>query len=163
VFLGIVLVMAGLCAVAVARHQRERPPRSAEKATRVLGETRSLRQYFRQHREATGGDRWGEFSTLLPYAIALGAADEWTQAFADTTVPEQARSWWNSRVPAGREDRGFLVLALDVCTLAPAPPAPHSRAGSDWTSSGSYSGGDYPGHSGGMDVGGGGGGGDGSW
>jgi Predicted membrane protein (DUF2207) len=108
------------------------------------------------------------FSTLLPFAIALGLADDWTDRFrADVRGPR-----WSG---AGSLDLAAAVSVFEAtvesASASDTGPAVHSSGSSWWghssgssfgSSSGSSSGFDSSGSSGSSDHGGGGGGGS-SW
>ncbi len=90
------------------------------------------------------------FEALLPYAMALGVADDWAKKFADIYV-EQPPTWYVGHTTT----RAFSTLAFERSLSSAMSRASQSMTASPRSSSGSGGGG--------SSGGGGGGGGGGSW
>jgi uncharacterized membrane protein YgcG len=109
------------------------------------------------------------FGRLLPYAMALGAADQWANAFKDLMV--QPPDWYDNSTFGGRgrflpsvfvDDLGNSLKTISAGLGAPATPP---LASSSYSSGGldGGAGGGFSGFDGGYSGGGFGGGGGGSW
>ena len=129
-------------------------PRRTRQGTRVYEELLGLREFVdrvdRDRLERTGGLDEGRFEQILPYAVVLGVADRWADAFANiyTKPPDwyhgSQHELFEPRIFVSNVGRGLQTIGQ---TLASAPRSQGS--GSSGFSSGGGSGGGFGGGGGG--------------
>jgi uncharacterized membrane protein len=146
---------------AFARHMPRRTRKGRAAYEELLGFQEFMERVDRDRLERMGGRTAERFEACLPYAVVLGVADQWADAFADLYT--QPPDWYRS---ARYRGGGFSprIFVSDVGrslgtmgqTFASRPSS--SGGGSTgWSAGGAFSGG------GGFSGGGFGGGGGGSW
>ncbi|HEY1643479.1 MAG TPA: DUF2207 domain-containing protein [Streptosporangiaceae bacterium] len=169
-FFGAVVGAAGLLTILVTPSLRRAKYQYTARGQRLLDDLRPARQQLAEDPLAPAVSPWTQFSALLPYAIALGLAEQWTRRFTAMPVPAQTSGW----LPAGMGSTlipgwYFTAFTHQVCQLAPhgylSVPVAGTRAAEAYSPpyntgifgsrGGGFSGGDV--------GGGGGGGGGGSW
>jgi hypothetical protein len=115
----------------------------------ILGFKEFLMRVDRDRLARTGGRTAGRFERILPYAVVLGAADQWAEAFAD--VYTQAPTWYVG--PTGRvfDSRAFVSdVGRSMDTLGSTMASQPSGSGrSGFSSGGGFSGGGFGGGGGG--------------
>jgi uncharacterized membrane protein len=135
-------------------------PRRTRKGRRALLEIRGFAEFLRRvdadRLERMGGRNVGTFEKLLPFALVLGAADAWAEAFAD--IYSKPPDWFRS--PGGGQDfhpRLFVNrVGQSLGTIGQSLASRPRGSGSGGSGSSGFGGG-------GMSGGGFGGGGGGSW
>ncbi|MEU6574742.1 DUF2207 domain-containing protein [Streptomyces sp. NPDC046805] len=151
---GAALAGVGVALFAWSGELRVRTPKGSALWLRLESFRRHLAGAGAQHVEEAADA--GVLDEYTAWAVALGAADRWSEAVRQSTVPPPSRSPQRSaRVPLYRPLMAYAMLKAVTSTTTPPPPPPSSSSGSG--SSGSSSGGGY------SVGGGGGGGGGGSW
>ena len=122
----------------------------SEEGVRVFAQTEGLRMFIEtSERERLQmlnppEDTPELFETLLPYALALGAARTWANRFADVLERAgYAPSWYSGSMPAGAFNAGFASsFASDFSgSIASSSTAPGSSSGSGGSSGGGGGGG----------------------
>ncbi|HZW10687.1 MAG TPA: DUF2207 domain-containing protein [Phycisphaerales bacterium] len=143
-------------------------PRKTPKGRRALEAVRGLEEYIARaeireiEERARQPGFQAHFESLLPYALALGLADEWGEKFDGLFTAEP--DWY--RGPTGGFTSALLVSHLmrttgSMQSAMTSVPRSSGSGGSSWSSGGF--GGGSSGFSGGFSGGGGGGGGGGAW
>jgi len=104
---------AGLCVLAtaliVAGFSRVMPRRTAkgrQAYQEILGFREFVERVDAQRLERMGGRTAENFEKVLPFAIVLGAADQWADAFAD--IYRSPPNWYVSSNPSGFSPRVFV-------------------------------------------------------
>ncbi|WP_307623469.1 DUF2207 domain-containing protein [Streptomyces sp. V3I7] len=150
---GAALAGAGVALFAWSGELMARTPKGSALWLRLESFRRYLAGAGAQHVEEAAGA--GVLDHYTAWAVALGAADRWSEAVKQSTVPPPAPSPQRpARVPLYRTLMAYAMLKAVSSTTTPPPPPPSS---SSTSSSNSSSSSDY------SVGGGGGGGGGGSW
>ena len=155
---GLAAVACGVVVIAFAPHM----PRRTRKGRRVYEEILGFQEFMARvdadRLERLGGRTAENFERCLPYAIVLGVADPWADAFADLyTAPPD---WYRTPGGGGFHPRHFVAdVGTSLRTMEQAFASQPSGSGGStgWSAGGAFSGG------GGFSGGGFGGGGGGSW
>lgn len=129
-------------------------PRRTRRGRRLYEETLGFREFVarvdRERLERMGGRSTDRFEHVLPYAIVLGVADSWADAFGDLYAkpPDWYRSERHARLFDPRDFVSDLGRSLGTIgrTLAEAPP---SQGGGGSGGGGGFSGGGSGGGGGG--------------
>lgn len=154
---GVALVSCAAIVGAFAPHMPRRTRKGRRAYEEILGYQEFLSRVDADRLERMGGRSRGQFERGLPYAIVLGVADAWADAFADlyTEPPDWYRS---QRYRGGFGPRVFVNdLGTSLRTIEQTFASQPSGSGSTGFSAGGAFGG------GGFSGGGFGGGGGGSW
>jgi hypothetical protein len=138
----------GLVVAAFARAMPRRTRRGRRLYEEILGFREFLQRVDRDRLERSGGRTTDRFEHVLPYAIVLGAADAWADAFADLYA--KPPDWYRGSHTGRFHPRGFvsdLGRSLDTIgrTLSESPP----RSGGGGGGGGGFSGGGSGGGGGG--------------
>jgi hypothetical protein len=101
----------------------------------------------RDRLERTGGRTAGRFERMLPYAVVLGVADQWADAFAESTRSRRP----GVGTPGRFHSRGFVAdvggSLKTIGTTMTSRPSGSGRSG--FSSGGGFSRGGFGGGSGG--------------
>jgi len=145
-------IPVGLCGVlflafAGAMPRRTRKGRAAYEA--ILGFKEFMERVDRDRLERSGGRDAGHFERILPYAVVLGVADRWADAFADLYT--EPPSWYAGRnVGHFRPQRFVSDLGRSLHSLGQAMRTqPQGGSGSSGLGGGGFSGGGFGGGGGG--------------
>jgi len=155
VFLGAGLqhsIPLGLCGVlflafAGAMPRRTRKGRAAYEE--ILGFKEFMERVDRDRLERSSGRDAGRFERVLPYAVVLGVADTWADAFAD--IYTEPPAWYTGHnVQHFRPQRFVSDLGRSLDTLGQAMRTqPQGGSGSSGMGGGGFSGGGFGGGGGG--------------
>lgn len=143
------IALTGVVILLFARAMPRRTADGRRAYEEILGFKEFLTRVDRDRLERTGGRSAGRFERILPYAIVLGAADQWADAFAD--VYTQAPSWYVGG-GSGFDSHAFVSnvgRSLDTMgrTMTSQPSGGSGRSG--FSSGGGFSGGGFGGGGGG--------------
>ena len=132
-------------------------PRKTRKGVLASQEILGLKEFIaradRDRLERMEGRTVGNFERILPYAIVLGQADQWAEAFAD--IYTEPPSWYHSNsYSSGFHPRSFVSdLGHSMQTMGNAmtsqPQSSSSGSGSSGFGGGGFSGGGFGGGGGG--------------
>ncbi len=140
--------VAGICVLAtaliIAAFSRFMPRRTAKgrrAAREILGFKEFVERVDAQRLERMGGRTAENFEKVLPFAIVLGAADQWADAFAD--IYSEPPAWSASSSPGRFSPRGFVSdVGGSLRTMGAAMAStPSGGSGSSGFSGGSSGGG----------------------
>lgn len=147
---GACVIATGVIVLAFSRFMPRRSARGRQAHQEILGFKQFVERVDAQRLERMGGRTAENFEKVLPFAIVLGAADKWADAFAD--IYREPPSWYSSSSPGSFSPRGFVSdVGQSLKTVgATMTSSPSGRSGGS-------------GFSGGSSGGGSGGGGGGSW
>jgi len=140
------LALSGLFVLAFSRVMPRRTRRGREVYEEIRGFQEFVERVDKDRLERFGGRTAERFERVLPYAVVLGAADAWAEAFGDlTTEPPR---WYVGRAGAPFHTRRFVnELGSSLGTLgqalASAPRA--SGSGRSGLGGGGFSGGGFGG------------------
>jgi uncharacterized membrane protein len=158
-------VLASLIIACFASAMPARTAKGSELTRQTLGFQRFVKMAEKDRIRVLAAEDPTIFGRLLPYAMVLGAADQWAEAFKDIAI--EPPNWYDSDSYNGNWSTALFVndLGYSLSSFGQAitvPPASYSGSG---TSSGSsaWSGGSAFGDFGGFSGGGFGGGGGSSW
>lgn len=157
---GFATVSCGVVVGLFAGHMPARTRRGRRAYEELLGFQEFMEKVDRDRLERMGGRSVEQFERCLPYAIVLGVADAWADAFADLYA--RPPDWYHStRYDGAFHPRIFVSdVGRSLGTMGDTFASRPSSSGSGstgWSSGGAFSGG------GGFSGGGFGGGGGGSW
>jgi uncharacterized membrane protein YgcG len=162
VSLGLGLMLSAIITCAFAKAMPARTLMGSKQKRQCLGFGRFVMAAEKSRIEKLAKEDPTLFGRLLPYAMVLGAASQWAQAFKDLNLaPEQIQNNWYVYDQVGYFDP--LALTIDLgqsmrsMSYALTAPPPSSSAG------GAAGGGSFTSSGGGFSGGGFGGGGGGSW
>lgn len=96
---GVALILSGLMILAYSRVMPRRTRRGRRAYEEILGLREFLERVDRDRLERLGADTRERFEALLPYAIVLGVADAWADAFAE--IYTEPPSWYHGYHPNG--------------------------------------------------------------
>lgn len=150
---GLAIGLSGLIVLGFGRYMPQKTRKGRAAYEEVLGFKEFLERVEADRLERSGGRTADRFEKALPYAVVLGVADRWADAFADiyTDPPKWYRS--PSYSGGGFRPNAFVDdLGRSMSTLGQAMASSPSQGGSGGS-----------GFSGGSSGGGFGGGGGGSW
>jgi uncharacterized membrane protein YgcG len=148
---GISVIAAGVAVLAFSRFM----PRKTKKGRRAYEQVLGLREFIervdRDRLERMGGRTASQFERILPFAIVLGLADEWSNAFDG--IYEHAPDWYVSPGYGGHFDTRIFVrdVGHSMQTLGKAMTSQpkSSGSGSSGFGGGGFSGGGFGGGGGG--------------
>lgn len=148
---GLAILASGLVVLAFSPWMPRRTRRGRQAHQEILGFKEFLSRVDRDRLERMGTRTTDAFERILPFAIVLGVADEWAEAFADlySAPPE----WYASpRYRGGFRPTMFVSdigTSLDAigATIAATPPS--SGSGGSGFGGGGFSGGGFGGGGGG--------------
>jgi hypothetical protein len=148
---GSALIACGAIALAFSRIMPRRTRRGRRAYEEILGFKEFVGRVDADRLQRMGGRSVGQFEKVLPYAIVLGVADQWADAFADLYT--EPPSWYrSSRYRHGFAPRLFVGdLGRSLHTMGQtmrSSPRP-SGSGSSGFSGGGFSGGGFGGGGGG--------------
>lgn len=149
---GIAFILSGIVVLAFSPAMPKRNRRGRRAYEEILGYKEFLARVDRDRLERMGTRTTEAFEKALPYAVVLGVADEWAEAFADLYT--QPPSWYSSpRYGGGFHPTLFvndLGTSMDSIgsTIASMPPS-SSGSGSSGFGGGGFSGGGFGGGGGG--------------
>ena len=144
------VILAITAAITVVFVFKKLLTRRSEEGVRVFAQIEGLRMFLEtSERERLQmfnppEDTPELFETLLPYALALGAARTWANRFADVLERAgYAPSWYSGSMPTGAFNAGFASsFASDLSgSIASSSTAPGSSSGSEGSSGGGGGGG----------------------
>ncbi len=145
---------AALCGgilLGFARFMPRRTRKGRDAFEHILGFKEFLERVDADRLERSGGRSAGRFERILPYAVVLGAADQWAGAFRD--IYTQPPAWFRSHRYDGRFHTRAFVEDLGSClrtTGSTMTSTPRSRgSGSSGFGGGGFSGGGFGGGGGG--------------
>ncbi len=140
--------MTGLIVLAFSPFMPRRTADGRRAYEEILGFKEFLERVDRDRLERTGGRTADRFERILPYAVVLGVADTWADAFAD--VYTKAPGWY---VGGGRafDSRAFVSdVGRSMQTMGSTMTSQPSGSGrSGFSSGGGFSGGGFGGGGGG--------------
>ena len=131
-------------------HRRRRTRRGRRAYEEILGFKEFVERVDADRLQRMGGRSVGQFEKVLPYAIVLGVADRWADAFADLYT--EPPSWYrSSRYHDGFAPRLFVSdLGRSLQTMGQTMrSAPRSSGSGSSGFSGGFSGGGFGGGGGG--------------
>jgi len=135
------LVVTGLIVLAFGSAMPRRTRKGRRACDEILGFREFLQRVDADRLERSGGRTEGRFERILPYAVVLGAADAWAEAFEGiyTTPP----SWYRSDSGGMFSTNRFVSdVGRSLQTMGQAlTSAPSSGGGSSGFSGGSSGGG----------------------
>ncbi len=143
--------LAGGIVLAFSRVMPRRTKRGRRACDEILGFREFLKRVDQDRLERSGGITAGRFEKILPYAVVLGAADLWADAFAG--IYTKPPDWYqSSRYRTGFHTRDFVSdvgqsLSSMGSTLTSRPSS--SGSGSSGFGGGGFSGGGFGGGGGG--------------
>ncbi len=146
-------VVAGLCSGGVVLAFSRVMPRRTRKGRRALQEIRGFEEFVRRadaDRLARMGGRTIEnFEKVLPFAVVLGAADAWAEAFAD--IYTRPPTWYRGAGSAGDfQPRVFVNrVGQSLGTIGQSLASRPRGSGSSGFGGGGFSGGGMGGGGGG--------------
>jgi uncharacterized membrane protein YgcG len=148
---GICLGLAGLTVLAFSPFMPRRTRRGRRAYEEIMGFKEFLSRVDRDRLERMGARTTEKFERVLPFAVVLGVADDWADAFADLyTQPPQ---WYVSdRYRGGFQPRHFVGdvgHSLDTLGQTMASRPQSSGSGSSGFGGGGFSGGGMGGGGGG--------------
>ncbi|MDH3685783.1 MAG: DUF2207 domain-containing protein [Myxococcales bacterium] len=154
---GVAALSCGAIVFFFAPHMPQRTRRGRKAYEEILGFQEFMARVDRDRLERMGGRDAGHFERCLPYAVVLGVADQWAEAFEG--IYTEPPDWYRSdRYRGGFYPRHFVSdVGHSLQTMGQTFASRPSNAGSTGFSSGGAFGG------GGFSGGGFGGGGGGSW
>ena len=158
------LLIAALLSAVFAPAMPGRTKEGSELTRQALGFQRFVKMAEKDRIKILAAEDPTIFGRLLPYAMVLGAADQWAEAFKDIALPRP--DWYQSDQYQDNYSTTIFINDLGNSlgwfnqTFTTPPPSQYS---SDGNSSYSGAGGDFSGFSGGSVGGGFGGGGTDSW
>jgi uncharacterized membrane protein YgcG len=154
---GVSVLACGAIVFFHAPHMPRRTRKGRKAYEEILGFQEFMSRVDRDRLERMGGRSAGNFERCLPYAVVLGVADEWAEAFEG--IYTQPPDWYRSDRYRGGFYPGHFVTDVghSLQTMGQTFASRPSNAGSTGFSSGGAFGG------GGFSGGGFGGGGGGSW
>ena len=147
---GACIALTGGVVLAFSRHMPRRTRRGRRAYEETLGFREFLERVDRDRLERLGTATREQFERILPYAIVLGVADAWANAFAE--IYQEPPGWYHGYQPSGRFHPDVFVShmgrSLDTIgqTLASQPS---SGGGSSGFGGGGFSGGGFGGGGGG--------------
>jgi hypothetical protein len=141
---GAVALTGGLVLV-FARAMPRRTSRGRAVYEQILGFREFVSRVDRDRLERMGGRTADRFERVLPFALVLGAADAWADAF-DGIYAEPPR-WYTSRTPGPFRTRGFVDgLGQSLGTIGAAlASTPRGGSGRSGLGGGGFSGGGFGG------------------
>lgn len=146
---GLAIGATGALVVLFGRVMPRRTRKGRQVYEQVLGFQEFVARVDADRLERMGGRSQGRFERMLPYAIVLGVADEWAEAFAG--IDARPPTWYRSGHPGDAfAPRAFVSdlgqsLRVMGSTLASKP----SGSGSSGFGGGGFSGGGFGGGGGG--------------
>ena len=151
VSVGICVGLAGLIVLAFSPFMPRRSRRGRRAYEEIMGFKEFLSRVDRDRLERMGTRTTDQFEKMLPFAVVLGVADGWADAFADLyTAPPD---WYVSdRYGAGFHPRHFVGdvgHSLDTLGQTMASRPQSSGSGSSGFGGGGFSGGGFGGGGGG--------------
>jgi uncharacterized membrane protein YgcG len=143
---GVAFAASGLLVAAFSRAMPRRTRRGRVVYEQIRGFQEFVTRVDKDRLERFGGRTSERFERVLPYALVLGAADAWAEAFGDLYT--EPPSWYRS--PSGRafHTRAFvddLGGSLNTMGQALASAPRSSGSGSSGFGGGGFSGGGYGG------------------
>ncbi len=148
---GAAVFTCGAITLLFSRIMPRRTRRGREVYEQILGFKEFVERVDADRLERMGGRSVGEFEKVLPYAIVLGVADQWADAFAG--IYTEPPSWYRSpRYSHGFMPRLFVAdvgrsLSTMGQTMRSSPKS--SGSGSSGFGGGGFSGGGFGGGGGG--------------
>ncbi len=159
------LVISSALSIAVVLVTSRVMPRKTRKGSIAWEQISGLEEYIRraEAREIEDQERQGIFERLLPYAIVLGLADRWADAFEG--IYSAPPNWYRTSGDPSKFSTNLLVYSINgsvgsMNSTLPAAPRSSGTGGGGF-GGGGWSGGGFSG--GGFSGGGFGGGGGGGW
>jgi hypothetical protein len=142
------IALTGLVILLFARAMPRRTADGRRAYEEILGFKEFLTRVDRDRLERTGGRSAGRFERMLPYAIVLGAADQWAEAFADVYTRAPA---WYAGSGSGFDSHTFVSdVGRSLDTIGRTMTSqPSGGSGGSGFSSGGSSGGGFGGGGGG--------------
>jgi hypothetical protein len=147
---GVCLGLSGLVVLAFSRNMPRRTRKGRRAYEEILGFREFLQRVDRDRLERMGTATREQFERILPYAIVLGAADAWADAFAE--IYRQPPSWYHGYdgVDSFRPGRFVADMGRGLDTIGHAMTSqPSSGSGSSGFGGGGFSGGGFGGGGGG--------------
>jgi len=144
------VIVSGLVVAAFSRIMPRRTRKGRRAYEEILGFREFLVRVDRDRLERLGVDTREQFEKLLPYAIVLGMADAWADAFAEIYV--EPPSWYHGYDPVGPfrphvfvSDMGRSLESIGQALAS----RPSSGGGGSGFGGGGFSGGGFGGGGGG--------------
>jgi len=147
---GVCIALSGLALLAFARGMPRRTRRGRRAFEEVLGFREWIERVDRDRLERQGTATREQFERILPYAIVLGAADAWADAFAG--IYTEPPSWYHGydAVDGFRPGRFVSDMGRGLDTIGHAMTSqPGGGSGSSGFGGGGFSGGGFGGGGGG--------------
>ncbi|NNL65293.1 MAG: DUF2207 domain-containing protein [Myxococcales bacterium] len=147
---GVALLLSGLAILAYSRVMPRRTRRGRRAYEEILGLREFLERVDRDRLERLGANTRERFEALLPYAIVLGVADAWADAFAE--IYTEPPSWYHGYDPHGPFRPNLFVsdVGRSLDTIGQTLSSQPSRGGSSsGFGGGGFSGGGFGGGGGG--------------
>jgi uncharacterized membrane protein YgcG len=146
---GVCIGLAGLVVLAFSRNMPRRTRKGRRAYEEILGFREFLQRVDRDRLERMGTATREQFERILPYAIVLGAADAWADAFAEIYV--EPPSWYHGydAVDGFRPGRFVADMGRSLDTIGHAMTSQPSGSGSSGFGGGGFSGGGFGGGGGG--------------
>lgn len=143
------VALTGLVVLAFAPFMPRRTADGRRAYEEILGFKEFLTRVDRDRLERTGGRTASRFERILPYAVVLGAADQWAEAFAD--VYTEPPAWYVGPRPVF-DSRTFVSdvgRSLDTMGSTMRSQPRGGSGSSGFSSGGGFSGGGFGGGGGG--------------
>ena len=142
------VALTGLIVAAFAPAMPRRTRAGRRAYEEILGFKEFLARVDRDRLERSGGRTADRFERILPYAVVLGVADQWADAFADVYTQPPA---WYAGTPGRFDSRGFVSdVGRSMQTIGTTMTSRPSGSGSSgFSSGGGFSGGGFGGGGGG--------------
>ena len=146
------LVPLGILTIIFGRFMPRKSREGSATAARVAGFEEFVRRVEKDRIERMAKEDPTVFERLLPYAMALGVADQWAEAFAD--IFKEAPGWYVSSHPGRMPTYMFvndLGSAVDTvgAAMASRPRSSGASGGGSSFGGGGFSGGGFGGGGGG--------------
>jgi hypothetical protein len=141
---GAVAASGGLV-LAFARAMPRRTPRGRAVYEEILGFQEFVSRVDADRIERMGGRTAERFERVLPFALVLGAADAWADAFDG--IDREPPRWYTSRAPGPFRTRAFVDgLGQSLGTIGAAlASTPRGGSGRSGLGGGGFSGGGFGG------------------
>jgi uncharacterized membrane protein len=140
--------LTGLIVWAFAPSMPRRTPAGRRAYEEILGFKEFLGRVDRDRLERSGGRTADRFERVLPYAVVLGVADQWADAFADVYTKPPT---WYSGTRGPFDSRRFVSdVGRSMQTMGTTMTSrPGGSGSSGFSSGGGFSGGGFGGGGGG--------------